>query len=214
MRRSASRDIDWISLAEASNVLGVSPGTVRRWGDAGRLRVFMTPGGHRRFSRSGLERLLPADRDGRPSLRSAGVTTARMSRTYRRATQVASRELPWIPALSEEQRGLFRAHGHVLAARLLQYLDAPGPEVATDFLREATASAAEYGQIAAAAGLSLSQTVEGFLRFRAPFHVELSSAARRRGFDTREATELLAAAERAMDELLVATMTGHTGASR
>jgi hypothetical protein len=57
--------------------------------------------------------------------------------------------------------------------------------------------------------LSLSQTVEGFLRFRAPFHHELAVAARRRGFDTAETTDLLETAERAMDRLLVATMTGH-----
>jgi hypothetical protein len=57
--------------------------------------------------------------------------------------------------------------------------------------------------------LSLSQTVEGFLRFRAPFHHELAVAARRRGFDTAETTDLLETAEGAMDQLLVATMTGH-----
>ena len=43
--------------------------------------------------------------------------------------------------------------------------------------------------VAATLGLSLSQTVEGFLRFRAPFHHELAVAARRRGFDAAETTE-------------------------
>ncbi|HUG28889.1 MAG TPA: helix-turn-helix domain-containing protein, partial [Candidatus Limnocylindria bacterium] len=66
MARSASLDPDWIGLSAASRVLGVSPATLRRWSDAGRLRVFTTPGGHRRFSRSALERLLPADRSRRP----------------------------------------------------------------------------------------------------------------------------------------------------
>jgi hypothetical protein len=46
-----------------------------------------------------------------------------------------------------------------------------------------------------------------------PFHHELAVAARRRGFDTAETTGLLEAAERAMDRLLVATMTGHSGTS-
>ena len=68
----------------------------------------------------------------------------------------------------------------------------------------------EYGRIAAGQGLSLSQTVEGFLRFRAPFHHELAVAARRRGYDAAETTDLLETAERAMDRLLVATMTGHS----
>ena len=190
-------------------MLGVSPATLRRWSDAGRLRVFTTPGGHRRFSRSALERLLPADRSRRPTLGSAGLTPTRISRTYRRASREAAPELPWVLALTDDQRRLFRERGQLLAAGLLQHLDAPEPESAIHHLDEAAVSAAEYGRVAASLGLSLSQTVEGFLRFRLPFHHELAVAARRRGFDAAETTDLLEAAERAMDRLLVATMTGH-----
>jgi excisionase family DNA binding protein len=193
-------------------VLGVSPATLRRWSDAGRLRVFTTPGGHRRFSRSALERLLPADRSRRPSI-GGGLSPSRIARTYRRASREAAPELPWVLTLSDEQRLLFRERGHVLAASLLQHLDAPQPEAAAHHLKEASSSAAQYGTVAATLGLSLSQTVEGFLRFRAPFHHELAVAARRRGFDTAETTDLLETAERAMDRLLVATMTGHTRAA-
>lgn len=113
-------------------------------------------------------------------------------------------------ALTDDQRMLFRERGQLLAAGLLQHLDAPEPESAAHHLKEAAVNAAEYGRVAAALGLSLSQTVEGFLRFRMPFHQELAVAARRRGFDTAETTGLLEAAERAMDRLLVATMTGHS----
>jgi len=215
--RSASRDPDWVGLTEASRVLGVSPATLRRWSDAGRLRVFTTPGGHRRFSRSALERLLPADRWRRPSIAGAGLSPSRIARTYRRASREAAPELPWVLTLSDEQRLLFRERGHVLAASLLQYLDSAQPEAASHHLKEASSSASEYGGVAARLGLSLSQTVEGFLRFRAPFHHELAVAARRQGFDTAETTDLLETAERAMDRLLVATMTGHglaTGTGR
>ena len=194
-------------------MLGISPATLRRWSDAGRLRVYTTPGGHRRFSRSALQRLLPADRSRRPSIGGAGLTPSRIARTYRRASRDAAPELPWVLTLSDEQRLLFRERGHVLAANLLQYLDAPQPEAAAHHLEEASGSATEYGTVAATLGLSLSQTVEGFLRFRAPFHHELAVAARRRGFDTAETTDLLETAERAMDRLLVATMTGHTQAA-
>jgi excisionase family DNA binding protein len=211
--RSASRDPDWVGLSEASRVLGVSPATLRRWSDAGRLRVFTTPGGHRRFSRSALERLLPADRSRRPSIGGAGLSPSRIARSYRRASREAAPELPWVLTLTDEQRLLFRERGHVLAASLLQYLDATQPEAAAHHLGEASRAAAEYGTVAATLGLSLSQTVEGFLRFRAPFHHELAVAARRRGFDTAETTDLLETAEAAMDKLLIATMTGHGGAN-
>ena len=213
-KASKDRDPDWVGLSEASSVLGVSPATIRRWSDAGRLRVFTTPGGHRRFSRRALERLLPADRSRRPSIGPAGLTPARIARTYRRASREVAPELPWVLALTDEQRLLFRERGHVLAASLLQHLDASQPEVAEHYLDEAAVSAADYGTVAARLGLSLSQTVEGFLRFRAPFHHELALAARRRGFDAAETTDLLETAERAMDRLLIETMSGHGRANR
>ena len=169
----------------------------------------MTPGGHRRFSRSALQRLLPADRARRPSIGNAGLSPTRIARTYRRASRDVAPELPWVLTLTAEQRLLFRERGHLLAASLLQYLDATQPEAAAHHFKDASSSAAEYGEVAAGLGLSLSQTVEGFLRFRAPFHHELAVAARRRGFDATETTDLLETAERAMDRLLVATMTGH-----
>jgi excisionase family DNA binding protein len=209
MARSTSRDPDWVGLSEASQVLGVSPATLRRWSDAGRVRVFTTPGGHRRFSRSSLERLLPSDHARRPAIGGAGLTPSRIARTYRRASREASPELPWVLTLTDEQRVLFRERGHLLAASLLQHLDATQVASARHHLTVAAASATEYGEMAASLGLSLSQTVEGFLRFRAPFHQELAVAARRNGFDAPQTTDLLVAAERAMDQLLIATMTGH-----
>jgi hypothetical protein len=156
--------------------------------------------------------MLPADRSRRPSIGGAGMSPSRIARTYRRASRDIAPELPWVLALTEEQRLLFRERGHVLAASLLQHLDATRPESSAHHLEEAARSAADYGDVAAGLGLSLSQTVEGFLRFRAPFHHELAVAARRRGFDTAETTDLLEAAERAMDRLLLATMTGHGAA--
>ncbi|HEY5629129.1 MAG TPA: helix-turn-helix domain-containing protein, partial [Candidatus Limnocylindrales bacterium] len=65
---ASTKDPDWVSLTEACRLLGVSPSTVRRWGDAGMVRTFLTPGGHRRFSRAGLEAMLPSRPTSRPSL--------------------------------------------------------------------------------------------------------------------------------------------------
>jgi excisionase family DNA binding protein len=200
---------DWVGLSEASRLLGVSPATVRRWSDAGRLRVFTTPGGHRRFSRRTLERLLPSEALARPSLTSAGLTSARVVRSYRRAGRSVVTDLPWVLRLSDQQRALFRERGKLLAEGLLRYLDASGELAAESHLGQAAVDATEYGRVAADLGLSLSQTVEGFLRFRAPFLHELALAARRRGFETDQTTELLETAERGMDRLLVSTMTGH-----
>jgi excisionase family DNA binding protein len=49
---------NWLTLGQAANVLGVAQSTVRAWSDAGRLNVFYTPGGHRRFKRDDLDAFL------------------------------------------------------------------------------------------------------------------------------------------------------------
>jgi excisionase family DNA binding protein len=45
----------WMTLSEASRHLGVAQVTIRRWADSGKLPVFKTPGGHRRFRQDDLD---------------------------------------------------------------------------------------------------------------------------------------------------------------
>jgi excisionase family DNA binding protein len=220
----AARRREWLTLAEASTLLDVAPVTLRRWADAGSVPVFTTPGGHRRFSRTGLEQLLP--QGSSPGARRAGghgvprpgpgeegalatVTPARLRRSYREEAHRASAELAWLRHLSDQQMTWFRERGRRMAALLITQLDSPSPEAAAHALAEASAIAAEYGRMTGRVGLSMSQSVEGFLRFRRPFLHELSAAAQRRGFDAAGTGSLLEDAERSMDRLLVALLGAH-----
>jgi excisionase family DNA binding protein len=45
----------WLTLGQAARYIGVSEPTLRKWTDSGRIAVFRTPGGHRRYTRSVLE---------------------------------------------------------------------------------------------------------------------------------------------------------------
>jgi excisionase family DNA binding protein len=49
---------DLLSLSDAAALLGVHPVTLRRWADQGDVLVMVTPGGHRRFPRTEIERLM------------------------------------------------------------------------------------------------------------------------------------------------------------
>ena len=53
-----------LPLGQASRLLGVDPDTLRRWADEGRVPAFTTLGGHRRFERRALERLVATRRTG------------------------------------------------------------------------------------------------------------------------------------------------------
>jgi hypothetical protein len=97
-----------------------------------------------------------------------------------------------------------------MAALLVRHLEgdeAPGAEHA---LSEVTAEAASYGRMCASLGLTLSETLEGFLRFRRPFLHELSSRASMRGIDPAETAVVVERADLALDRLLVAAMTSHS----
>ena len=202
---------DWLSLADASHVLGVSGATLRRWADGGRVPVFTTPGGHRRFSRRTLQGLLPATRPDRPSLARLGASPDRIVRAYRpRKTSQPAAAPPWLEHLSDADRLEFRERGRHLLELLVEHLDAPDPSMAAVKLQEACRLAAGHGSQVAALGASMTEAVQTFIQFRTPFTMQLASTARRRGLDTREATALLIAAEAAMDQLLVATLTGHS----
>lgn len=200
---------EWLSMHEACLLLGVAPATLRRWSDAGDIKVFTTPGGHRRFSRTAVVGLLPAARRQRPKLERLGETPERIARVYRREAGEAARGAPWIGALDDEERGPFRDHGKRITASLLGFLDATTPEAREESISDGEAAAAEYGRIAGHRGVGLRETVQIFLRFRMPFLRELAAVARRRGLDATEATTLLETATEAFDRLLGATMSGH-----
>ncbi|HVM13069.1 MAG TPA: helix-turn-helix domain-containing protein [Egibacteraceae bacterium] len=46
---------DYLTPGEAARILHVSPKTVNRWADDGRIACIVTLGGHRRFRREDIE---------------------------------------------------------------------------------------------------------------------------------------------------------------
>jgi DNA-binding transcriptional MerR regulator len=180
----------------------VSATTLRRWSDAGIVKTFVTPGGHRRFDVDSVRALLPG-RVGRPTMEQLGETPERISRAYRRAGQA---QPEWVSELDEEQRSAFREHGQGIARELLAVLDAATDADRNAHIAIASAAASQYGTAAAERGLGMATTVQTFLQFRRPFITELLNLARRRGLETAAATELVGRATDAVDSLLVATV--------
>ena len=211
--RPASKDPGWVTLTEACRLLGVSPSTIRRWGDTGMVRTFVTPGGHRRFSRAGLEALLPERPTARPSLVDLGETAGRMARGYRRAAEAGTGHIPWVDDLDEAQRERFRGYGRGIVVALVAALDADDPVRRQELLRDADDACTEYGRIAGREGLASATTADLFLRFRRPFLTELGSLARRREFDAAATASLMADANAALDGLLLATLRGWEAAA-
>lgn len=206
--RQAGHDGQWLTVRDAAELVGVSPATLRRWSDSGMVETYTTPGGHRRFSRASVMALLPQEHP-RPSLEQMGESNQRLIRIYQRQVRRVVRQSPRIAALDEDERGMFREPGLQIAASLLLYLDAATPEAREAALAEAEMACSEYGRLARSAGLSVTETVALFLRFRMVFLHEMASTARRRALDAVEATELLEMATGAFDRLVHALLAAY-----
>jgi excisionase family DNA binding protein len=61
---------EWLTLGQAARYLGVAQSTIRKWSDSGRVRVYKTPGRHRRYRLDDLDAFL--ERSG-PEARSGPV---------------------------------------------------------------------------------------------------------------------------------------------
>jgi len=204
---------EWLTIHEASDLIGVSSATLRRWSDAGDIKAFTTPGGHRRFSRAAVLGMLPASRRRRPSLERLGETAEHLTRLYRRHAVKTAGDVAWLELLDEADRELFREHGRRMAASLLAFVDRATSDTNPASLDDAERAAAEYGRIAGERGIGMHETVDIFLRFRMVFLHELAVVARRHGLDTTEATDRLESATEAVDRLLGALMEGYETAT-
>jgi excisionase family DNA binding protein len=183
-------------------MLGVDPDTLRRWADAGRVRSFSTPGGHRRFARTDLDRMREARRSGRRSLAALGATPERFTRAYARSYRTTP-PVPRSGGIDAAARDAFRADGRRLVETLLDYLDAPDGPRKSELEEQATASVGLTARRLAASGTDPVVATGAFITARGPFLAALESLGRRRSLDAPALMGLYAEAAALLDRLLL-----------
>jgi excisionase family DNA binding protein len=199
---------DWVSIREASALVGVSTATLRRWAEAGEVPAFTTPGGHRRFSRAALTARLPRATSGPADLVRLGETADGVAERYRRRAGGTAAAAPWLGSVPESSRARLREQGRVIAASLIATVEATGERERDAALAAGIDVARDYGRIAGTLGATMRQTVATFLQFRRPFVEEMAAVARRRQLDAAGTAALLGASAEAIDRLLDATLDG------
>lgn len=179
---SRSNGSRWVSLRRACDILGVDESTLRRWADGGRLRVYRTPGGHRRFSLTDLEGMVSGDNRHRGSEEIERIAVAKIRRQIQRARQ---QEQGWYTSLSAGNRDLLRDLGRRLVEMAGEYIDKrtnrPG------LLDEALELGEQYGRILIDAGLPLPSAVNAYIGFRKTMDETTRQAAVRESLPMDEA---------------------------
>lgn len=203
-----------LSLGPASRLLGVDPDTLRRWADEGRIEAFTTAGGHRRFHRATVERILEARRhDATVRLASLGATEDRLSRAYRRGYQSTSAVGEVRDAIPETERIAFRDGGRALVSAMLAHLDAADEPARERAEASAVRLTEDLARRLAAAGIPLAEAVSLFVAARRPFLTELGVIARRRSLDPDRLAAIYDSSSSLLDRLLLRLVAAHEGVS-
>jgi excisionase family DNA binding protein len=194
---------EWLAIGPASRLLGVDVDTLRRWADAGRVRSFSTPGGHRRFDRRDILRLMSASPT--QSLAELGATAARISRAHRRSYRTGGAPL-MADRFDAAARAAFRSEGRRLVSALLRYLDGRDPRTRAAAEVEAVSAIEATAARLATAGATPNEVVATYLAARRPFLGEIAALGRRRALDGPAVTELYDEAAGILDRLLLHLM--------
>ena len=183
---SESFSTRWITLGQACKLLGVNESTLRRWADAGHVRSFRTPGGHRRFSEEDL-RALVAGRSGAGGEPYTSLGQLALARIRRRVQRGRGRA-PWYSSMSEEERERMRPLGRRLVDLASEYMTKGARR--SHLIDEAREIGHEYGKELVADHLSIRDAVEAFAFFRKGLDDAAMELAQKNDLSAEEAVEV------------------------
>jgi excisionase family DNA binding protein len=201
----------WLTIHEACAFLGVDQSTLRRWSDSGKVPVFRTPGGHRRYAEADLRAMVgEGPRLQERSRVSRQALTDRSLSGYEDEFLRAARERPWYRAYGTANQEEHRRLGRRLVDLAMRY--AATPAMAGDrgsLLDEARVIGEHYGRNGAAHGLSASETVEAFMYFRFPVARAVTGLIAEQDLAANRAVRLYAEINQFLDQVMVATIEAH-----
>ncbi len=155
----------WLSLREASELLGVHYTTLRRWADAGDVPCLRTPGGHRRFRERDLTRWMRETQT--VALVPAQEALVRSALGFARQEMVEqgiARERWHAAFAGEDERRQMGEMGRSLFGLAIRYLmRTQGRE---QVLQEGQRIGRYYGRQCAERRMPLLETVRAFIFFR------------------------------------------------
>lgn len=191
----------WITLGQACKLLGVNESTLRRWADAGHVRSFRTPGGHRRFSEEDLRNLV-AGQSVPTREPYTSISNLALSRIRRRLQRGRSQAAPWYSGLAEDDRERLRPLGRRLVALVSEYLTKGARR--SRLSEEAREIGHEYGRELARDGMNLRDFLEAFTFFRKSLEETAMEVAQKGDLSSEEAVEVWDLLSNLADQVLLA----------
>lgn len=196
----------FVSISEASQLLGVSEAALRQWTDEGRVKAFITPGGHRRYSRAELRKFMSSEHKtlGTKDLAAGLQETAAIHREIARVSLAGT---TWYNKLNQQSQERLAELGRLMLDVIIRYVTSPSRKEET--INLARGVGRDMGITLAVAGIPLIEAVEAFLLHRDPIMNAVTHLMKKReGVDGR-VIQAIPSVAHVMDEALVALVAEH-----
>jgi excisionase family DNA binding protein len=200
----------WLSIEAACKLLGVDQSTLRRWSDSGKIPVYRTPGGHRRYAEDDLNAIMRGEPRQRRRMSRQILTTMSMS-GYEHDYLHQAHARPWYRAYDAQSLDELRPLGRRMVDLTIRYISGRGER--EEVLDESREIGRHYGQASARAGLSTADALEAFLFFRTPVIQAVTRYIEDENVSNRRAARITSELTHFMDEVLIATIAAHQHAS-
>jgi excisionase family DNA binding protein len=205
-REPILKQADLISISEASQILGVNEATLRQWTAEGKLDAFVTPGGHRRYSRADLKKFTRSCHKtlGIKDLAIEIEDTTTMHREIARTFLDSSSQ---IARPDKENQKKLADLGRRLLTLTSRYVSEPASREET--LRDAQGIGASFGRLLAELGLPLTSAVSAFLMHRDPILQAASHLMAKREAQGSRIMDAIPLTNRFIDETLISMISSH-----
>lgn len=200
----------WLSIEAACKVLGVDQSTLRRWSDSGKIPVYRTPGGHRRYAEDDLRAIMRGEQRPRRRMSRQALTSLSMS-GYEHEYLHQAHMRPWYRAYDAQSLDELRPLGRRMVDLTIRYISGRGER--EEVLADSRELGRRYGEVSARVGLSTTDALEAFLFFRAPVIQAVTRYIEDENVTTRRAARITAELTHFMDEVLIATIAAHQRAA-
>jgi len=199
-------DKSLITIGEASSILGVSEVALRQWTDQGRIKAFITPGGHRRYSKEELKKFMSSHHNavGVKDLIAELEATGELHSEIGRTSLITK---DWYSRLDGEEKLRLAHLGRNMLNAIIRHLNEPAKrEQAMELARD---TGRGFGKTLGGLGLPLTDAVEAFLLHRDPIMKALAHLMKKREVHSGRVAEAIPLTARIMDEALLALVAAH-----
>jgi len=195
-----------LSISEASHLLGVSEAALRQWTDEGKIKAFITPGGHRRYARAELKKFIGSHQKTL-GVKDLVIELEETAQQHGEIAQASLKKMAWYDRLDAEAQEHLAELGRRMLNLIIKYVTEPSHREET--IRLVRDAGGDHGETLARLGLPLTDSVEAFLLHRAPIMNAATHLMKKREAFTGRVVEAIPMVAHVMDEALVALVAVH-----